>query len=103
MYIENQDFHDGIVENLNLKFENKNIKQCKVQQLKLIEPDQEELAIPDVTFSSIINLPSTDFQKIIRNHNENDKLEIKSVKNQLMFKCEGFNLQMLKLLFRIRW
>tara|TARA_B100000123_G_C25740338_1_gene433596 strand:- start:1542 stop:2351 length:810 start_codon:yes stop_codon:yes gene_type:complete len=90
MYIENQDFHDGIVENLNLKFENKNIKQCKIQQLKLIEPDQEELAIPNVTFSSIINLPSTDFQKIIRDlNNVSDKLEIKSIKNQLIFKCEG--------------
>ena len=90
IYIEDQDFHDGIVENLNLKFENKNIKQCKIQQLKLIEPDQEELEIPDVTFSSIINLPSTDFQKIVRDlNNISDKLEIKSIKNQLIFKCDG--------------
>ena len=66
IYIEEQDYNDGIVEYLNLKFENKNIKQCKIQKLRLIEPEQEELTVPDVTFTSIINMPSSDFQKIIR-------------------------------------
>ena len=50
----------------------------------------KELDIPDVTFSSIINLPSTDFQKIVRDlNNVSDKLEIKAIKNQLIFKCDG--------------
>lgn len=90
IYIEEQDYNDGIVEFLNLKFENKNIKQCKVQKLRLIEPEQEELTVPNVKFSSIINMPSSDFQKIIRDlNNISDKLEIKSVKNQLVFKCDG--------------
>ena len=90
IYIETQDYNDGIVENLVLKFENKQKEQCKIQKLKLIEPDHEELNIPDVKFSSIINLPSNDFQKIIRDlHCISDKLEIKSVKNQLIFKCSG--------------
>jgi proliferating cell nuclear antigen len=75
---------------LVLKFENKQKEQCKIQKLKLIEPEQEELDIPDVKFSSIINLPSNDFQKIIRDLNSiSDKLEIKSIKNQLIFKCYG--------------
>jgi proliferating cell nuclear antigen PCNA len=90
IYIEEEDYNQGIVEYLNLKFENKNIKQCKIQKLKLIEPDQEELSVPDVTFSSIIHMPSCDFQKIIRDlNNISDKLEIKSVHNQLIFKCNG--------------
>lgn len=90
IYIEEQDYNDGIVEYLNLKFENKNIKQCKIQKLRLIEPEQEELTVPDVTFTSIINMPSSDFQKIIRDlHNISDKIEIKSIKNQLIFKCDG--------------
>lgn len=90
IYIEDKDYNDGIVEYLNLKFENKNIKQCKIQKLKLIEPEQEELTVPDVTFSSIINMPSGDFQKIIRDlNNISDKLEIKSINNQLVFKCNG--------------
>jgi len=90
MYIENCDYVDGIVSHLALKFENGNIKQCKTQKLKLIEPEQEELSYPDVKFSSIINLPSCDFQKIIRDLScISEKLEIKSVGNELIFKCCG--------------
>ena len=90
IYIENSDYYDGIVSHLALKFENGDIKQCKTQKLKLIEPEQDELDVPDVKFSSIINLPSADFQKIIRDLScISDKLEIKSVGNELIFKCQG--------------
>lgn len=90
IYIENSDYYDGIVSHLALKFENGDIKQCKTQKLKLIEPEQDELEVPDVKFSSIINLPSSDFQKIIRDLScISDKLEIKSVGNELIFKCQG--------------
>ena len=33
-------------------------------KLKLIEPDEEELELPEIQFSSIITLPSSDFQKL---------------------------------------
>lgn len=90
IYIENSDYYDGIVSHLALKFENGDIKQCKTQKLKLIEPEQDELEVPDVKFTSIINLPSQDFQKIIRDLScISDKLEIKSVGNELIFKCQG--------------
>lgn len=90
IYIENSDYVDGIVSYLSLKYENGEIKQCKTQKLRLIEPDPEELHYPDVTFSSIINLPSADFQKIIRDLScISEKLEIKSVGNELIFKCSG--------------
>ena len=90
IYIENSDYVDGIVSHLALKFENGEIKQCKTQKLRLIEPESEELEYPDVVFSSIINLPSADFQKIIRDLScISDKLEIKSVGNELIFKCQG--------------
>jgi proliferating cell nuclear antigen len=90
IYIENNDYADGIVSHLALKFENGEIKQCKTQKLRLIEPEPEELEYPDVKFSSIINLPSADFQKIIRDLScISDKLEIKSVGNELIFKCSG--------------
>jgi proliferating cell nuclear antigen len=90
IYIENTDYVDGIVSYLSLKYENGEIKQCKTQKLRLIEPDPEELQYPDVKFSSIINLPSVDFQKIIRDLScISDKLEIKSVGNELIFKCFG--------------
>jgi proliferating cell nuclear antigen len=90
IYIENSDYVDGIVSYLTLKYENGGIKQCKTQKLRLIEPEPEELQYPDVSFSSIINLPSADFQKIIRDLScISDKLEIKSVGNELIFKCSG--------------
>lgn len=90
MYIENSDYSDGIVNNLCLRFENGDIKQCKIQKLRLIEPDSEELEIPNVTFSSVINLPSADFQKIVRDLScISERIEIKSVANELIFKCKG--------------
>ena len=90
IYIENNDYNDGIITHLGLKFENGDIKQCKTQKLRLIEPDSDELEEPDVTFSSVINLPSTDFQKIIRDLScISERLEIKSVGNELIFRCNG--------------
>jgi proliferating cell nuclear antigen len=56
----------------------------------LIEPEQEDLSYPDVKFSTIINFPSTDFHKIIRDVSSfSDKVEIKSVGNELIFKYSG--------------
>ncbi len=90
IYIENGDYNDGVVSHLSLKYENGEIKQCKTQKLRLIEPEEEELQYPDVTFSSIINLPSADFQKIVRDLIcISEKLEIKSVGNEIIFKCSG--------------
>lgn len=90
MYIENKDFHEGIVSFLGLKFENGDIKQCKTQKLRLIEPDHDEFEEPHVEFSSVINLPSSDFQKIIRDLScISERLEIKSVGNELIFRCNG--------------
>ena len=90
IYIEKADYADGIVHHLGLKFDNGEIKQCKIQKLRLIEPDNEELEVPDVKFASILNLPSTDFQKIIRDLSIiSDKLEIKSVGSELIFRAQG--------------
>ena len=90
IYIENDDYIDGVVSELGLKFENGSIKQSKIQKLTLIEPENEQLEIPDIHYSSIINMPSSDFQKIIRDlANISDKLELKSVGEELIFKCVG--------------
>ena len=94
IYIEEADYNDGIVQFLGLKFENGEIKQHKIQKLRLIEPDNEELDIPNVKFSSILNMPSADFQKIVRDLScISDKIEIKSITTndgaELIFKCIG--------------
>jgi len=90
MYIENSDYHDGIVSHLGLQYDNGEIKQCYSQKLRLIEPDTDELVVPDVEYSTVINLPTADFQKIIRDMNGiSDRIEIRSVGNDLIFSCEG--------------
>jgi len=90
IYIEKDDYNDGVVSELGLKFENGDIKQSKIQKLKLIEPEEEHLDLPDIKYSSVINMPSCDFQKIIRDlANISEKLEIKSVGDELIFKCCG--------------
>jgi proliferating cell nuclear antigen len=90
MYIDKDDYHEGIVSYLGLQYDNGDIKQCYSQKLRLIEPDIEELIVPDVEYSTVINLPTTDFQKIIRDLNGiSDRIEIKSVGNDLVFSCDG--------------
>ncbi len=94
IYIEDVDYNDGVVQFLGLKFENATIKQQKIQKLRLIEPDTDELSLPDIKFSSILNLPSSDFQKIVRDLTcISDKIEIKSIVTangvELIFKCSG--------------
>ncbi len=90
LFIEKKHYMDGIVKYLGMRFENGIIKQCKTQYLRLIEPDDQELEIPNVTYTSIINLPSSDFQKIIRDtSNLANRLEIKCVNDELIFSLEG--------------
>lgn len=90
IYIDNNDYCDGVVSHLSLRFENGQLNKCYTHKLKLDDPDHDELEVPDVTFSSIINLPSADFQKDIRTLSRlADKLEIKSVGNELIYSCSG--------------
>lgn len=90
MYIESSDYRDGIVSHLGLQYDNGNIKQCYSNKLRLIEPDKEEMDVPDVEYSTVINLPTTDFQKIIRDLNGiTDRIEIKSVGDEIVFSGEG--------------
>ena len=90
IYIDKNDYHDGVVSHLGLQYENGDIKQLYSQKLRLIEPDTEELVIPDVEYSTVINMPTTDLQKIIRDMSGiSDRIEIKSAGNDLIFSCEG--------------
>ena len=90
MYIENNDYHDGVVSHLGLQYDNGDIRHCYSQKLRLIEPDTEELVLPDIEYSTVINLPSSDFQKCIRDLSAiSDRIEIKSVGTELIFSAEG--------------
>lgn len=90
LFINESDYSDGVVDSLGLKFENGNIGQCKTHKLKLIEPDPEESTMPEVEFSSVISLPSSDFQKIIRDMATiSDRIAVQSVGKELIFNCQG--------------
>ena len=90
IYIKEEHYNDGVVQFLGLKFENGVINQCITQLLRLIEPEEDELELPPVTFSSVINMPSSDFQKHIRYLSSlSDRLEIKTVGNELIFSLAG--------------
>jgi proliferating cell nuclear antigen len=59
-------------------------------KLNLIELDVRPIAIPAVQFPSIITMPSTDFQKIIRDmHTLGEVVEIQSASQELVFRCKG--------------
>ena len=59
-------------------------------QLNLIDLDINSIHIPAVEFPSIITMPSTDFQKIIRDmHTLGETVEILSASSELVFRCKG--------------
>jgi proliferating cell nuclear antigen len=90
LFINEEDYSDGVVDNLGLKFENGSIGQCKTHKLKLIEPDPEESIMPEVEFSSVISLPASDFQKIVRDMATiSDRVAVQSVGKELIFSCKG--------------
>jgi proliferating cell nuclear antigen len=90
IYIEKDDYSDGVVRHLGLRFDNGDIRQVRNWKLRLIEPEIEDLVQPEVWYDSILNLPSSDFQKIIRDLScISEKLEIKSVGKELIFSCSG--------------
>jgi proliferating cell nuclear antigen len=60
--------------------------------LKIFDTNVEEIQIPSLSFTSIIHMPSTDFQKICRDMNglgDGEKVEITSSGSDLLFKCLG--------------
>lgn len=60
--------------------------------LKIFDTNVEEITIPNLSFTSIIHMPSSDFQKICRDMNglgDGEKVEITSSGADLMFKCLG--------------
>lgn len=90
MYIEKQDYNDGAISEMALKFDNLTNNQYTIHKIRLAEPDQEEEIYPDIKYSSVITFPSADFQKIIRTlSNISEEVEIISVGSELTYKCSS--------------
>ena len=66
----------------------KNVKTT--YRLSLLDINVENCPIPPADFKLVINMPSVNFQKIIRDmHNLADFIEIRNVENELCFSCKG--------------
>lgn len=75
---------------LGIKIENneKNVKT--IYKLSMLDIDVLNIQIPPVDFHTIITMPSTSLQKIIRDmHNLAEYIEIRNIGGQLILSCKG--------------
>ncbi len=85
LYVDKNDLN-----HLGIKIENGEKNTVTTYKLNLMDLNEETIQIPPAQFSSVITMPSSDFQKICRDmHNLADTIEIKSVGSQLIFGCKG--------------
>lgn len=75
---------------LGIKIENGEKNTKTTFKLNLLDLDKENITIDPAEFNSVITMPSSDFQKIIRDMNNlADFVEVKNINNQLIFHCRG--------------
>lgn len=75
---------------LGIRAENADKLTTNTWMMKLFDTNVENIELPNITFSNIINMPSGDFQKICRDFNAlADKMEITSSNSDLIFRCIG--------------
>jgi proliferating cell nuclear antigen len=61
-----------------------------VYRLNLLDLKHDNLSIPSADFTSVVTLPSNDFQKICRDmHYIAENIDITKVQNKLILKCKG--------------
>lgn len=82
--------YESDMSRLHITFENSEKNSKTTYALNLLDMDPIDISIPPEKFPVVITLPSTDFQKICRDmHNIADRVEIKSVGNQLILSSVG--------------
>ena len=75
---------------LGIRAENAEKGTINTWMMKLFDTNVEHIEFPNISFTSIINMPSTDFQKICRDFNAlAEKMEITSSNSDLIFRCIG--------------
>lgn len=85
LYIDTAD-----VNHLAIKIENIDKNSRTVYKLNLLDLDHQDISVDPTSFSEVVTLPCTDFQKICRDmHNLAEYIDIKSIHNQLIFSCKG--------------
>jgi proliferating cell nuclear antigen len=85
LYMEDND-----INHLGIKIENGNKNTKTFYKLNLLDLDNPHISIDAVDFKNVITIPSNDFQKYIRDSAAlSESIEIKNIRNQLVFSCKG--------------
>ena len=75
---------------LGIKINNIEKNTQTLFKMNLLDISEDELSVPPAKFETELTLPSSDFQKIIRDMtNIGENIEIKSVGNSLILNCDG--------------
>ena len=75
---------------LGIKINNIEKNTQTLFKMNLLDISEDELSIPPAKFETELTLPSSDFQKIIRDMtNIGENIEIKSVGTSLILNCDG--------------
>lgn len=85
LFIDSSDMN-----HLGIKIENGEKNTRTTYKLNLLDLDNPKICIDPAEFSSVITLPSCDFQKICRDMNNlAEHMAITNIDSQLIFSCKG--------------
>ena len=62
MYIDDADYRGGSVSHLGLQYDNGKINQCNNYKLRLYEPEEDELEVPEVKAHNLSAIRSASFR-----------------------------------------
>ncbi|KAF9247426.1 hypothetical protein DTO006G1_3406 [Penicillium roqueforti] len=77
-------------DSVNLMFESPDTDRLTEYDIKLMDIDQEHLAIPETEYSASVEMPSAEFQRICRDLNAmSESVVIEASKEGVKFSCQG--------------
>lgn len=75
---------------LQIRVENPDKNTIKISKLMLLDLDNTNMEIPPVEFSSVVTLPSQDFQKVCRDiANLSETVQITNTDQKMILSCKG--------------
>ncbi|KAL2383011.1 hypothetical protein RJZ90_002896 [Blastomyces dermatitidis] len=75
---------------INLVFESAQTDRLSEYDIKLMDIDQEHLAIPDTEYAATVDMPSTEFRRICTDlGNLSESVMIEANKDGVKFSCQG--------------
>jgi len=81
---------DGANDNLSLMFQNTKTDRMGEYEMRLMDIDQEHLGIPETVYDATIELPSSEFQRIVRDLLQlGESVKIDVTKEGVKFSAEG--------------